>query len=220
MGMANSKTDFGEGEMITPPRTGTHKRVMDHEFDPRSPSVAITRTPIVVEKTPESLLDPRSPSGGIVRTPIITIMPESRLTQDKVPLMPNLVDEGADDQDDKLEDTDELLREFDSLHQMSIAEKISSEDAVQYVYKDQIETTVHRKPVKPTQPKQLFPKRPISLNKDNTRSPLATRTVDMNSPRVIIHKKQTKRLETAKSCVQEVIGSGRYCVQEKENVEY
>ncbi|XP_033764377.1 cell division cycle-associated protein 3-like [Pecten maximus] len=220
MGLANSKTDFGEGEMITPPRTGTHKRVMDHEFDPRSPSVGITRTPIIVEKTPEGLLDPRSPSVGIVRTPIATIMPDSRLTQDKLPLMPNLVDEGADDTDDKLEDTDELLREFDSLHKMTIAEKKPCDDPLQYVYKDHIETTIHRKPVKPAQPKQLFPKRHSSLNKDNTRSPLATRTVDMNSPRVIIHQKQTKRMETAKSCVQEVIGSGRYCVQEKENVEY
>ncbi|XP_069119541.1 cell division cycle-associated protein 3-like [Argopecten irradians] len=220
MGLANSKTDFGEGEMITPPRTGTHKRIMDHEFDPRSPSVGITRTPIIVEKTPEGLLDPRSPSVGIVRTPITTSMHESRLTQDRLPLMPNLVDEGDDDTDEKLEDTDDLLREFDNLQKMTIGEKKLKDDPLQYVYKDQVETTMQRKPAKPPQPKQLFPKRHSSLNKDNTRSPLATRTVDMNSPRVIIQQKQTKRMETAKSCVQEVIGSGRYCVQEKENVEY
>lgn len=53
------------------------KRVLT--IDPRSPSMDITRTPIVVEKTPEGALhhplDPRSPTVGIDRTPLTTLPP-------------------------------------------------------------------------------------------------------------------------------------------------
>lgn len=58
-----------------------HKRLLD--LDPRSPSEAISRTPIVIEKTPASgisatpeplpmsTIDPRSPTSQFLRTPII-----------------------------------------------------------------------------------------------------------------------------------------------------
>ena len=61
-----------------------HKRLL--ELDPRSPSEAISRTPIVIDKTPvsaktvksatplrgtSSAVDPRSPTSDFLRTPII-----------------------------------------------------------------------------------------------------------------------------------------------------
>lgn len=71
MGLSGSK-DHGE-DFSTPPKIGTHRRIVDQEFDPRSPSVGIARTPIVVDKTPEGIIDPRSPTVGITRTPITTL---------------------------------------------------------------------------------------------------------------------------------------------------
>ena len=65
MGVSGSKDC---AEMVTPPKSAGQRRVL--EFDPRSPSAAISRTPIVVEKIPEGLIDPRSPTVGILRTPI------------------------------------------------------------------------------------------------------------------------------------------------------
>ena len=69
MGLTGSKSE----EMVyytdaTPIKYEVPKRRLN--VDPRSPSDDITRTPIVVEKTPETLLDPRSPTPGIMRTPI------------------------------------------------------------------------------------------------------------------------------------------------------
>lgn len=71
MGISGSKDN--EGDFCTPPKIGTHRRIIDHDLDPRSPSTAISRTPIVVDKTPEGLLDPRSPTVGISRTPITSL---------------------------------------------------------------------------------------------------------------------------------------------------
>lgn len=71
MGISGSKDN--EGDFCTPPKIGTHRRIIDHDLDPRSPSTAIARTPIVVDKTPEGLLDPRSPTVGISRTPITSL---------------------------------------------------------------------------------------------------------------------------------------------------
>ena len=65
MGASNSH----ETAQATPPR-----RILN--IDPRSPSCDISRTPIVVDKTPEYALDdmdPRSPTVGIVRTPLSLI---------------------------------------------------------------------------------------------------------------------------------------------------
>lgn len=71
MGISGSKDN--EGDFCTPPKIGTHRRIIDHDLDPRSPSTGIARTPIVVDKTPEGLLDPRSPTVGITRTPITSL---------------------------------------------------------------------------------------------------------------------------------------------------
>ena len=71
--------------MIRTPIQLPVERTPEVLFDPRSPSVGITRTPIQVEKKQETdnvaevstsnveeLLDPRSPTSGIDRTPIYT----------------------------------------------------------------------------------------------------------------------------------------------------
>ena len=46
-------------------------------FDPRSPTDNIARTPIIVDKTPETFLselDPRSPTVGVERTPLSILL--------------------------------------------------------------------------------------------------------------------------------------------------
>ena len=74
MGASNSHEALPQD---SPPNPQAKGRVL--AFDPRSPSTDITRTPIVVDKTPEVFLqdafDPRSPTVGIDRTPL-TIHPE------------------------------------------------------------------------------------------------------------------------------------------------
>lgn len=80
MGISGSKDN--EGDFCTPPKIGTHRRIIDHDLDPRSPSTGIARTPIVVDKTPEGLLDPRSPTVGITRTPITTSLSGNHVKQD------------------------------------------------------------------------------------------------------------------------------------------
>ena len=64
-----------EQYQTTPPRDDKTCKLLP--VDPRSPSTDITRTPILVEKTPEGaldpMLDPRSPSAGIYRTPLSTL---------------------------------------------------------------------------------------------------------------------------------------------------
>lgn len=46
-------------------------KMLPREFDPRSPSDGIFRTPIQIASSAQAqLLDPRSPSMGIDRTPI------------------------------------------------------------------------------------------------------------------------------------------------------
>jgi hypothetical protein len=67
MGGAHTKLEQNEDAFDTPPRQSS--RVLN--FDPRSPSTEITRTPIMVDKTPEGILDPRSPTVGVYRTPIV-----------------------------------------------------------------------------------------------------------------------------------------------------
>ena len=69
-------------------------------------------------------------------------------------------------------------------------------------------TKTTKGPAKVPQPKQLFPKKRMApSNKDNTRSPLATRTLDMNSPRILVQQKQSKNIESqkAKSCALEAV---------------
>ncbi|XP_056000118.1 cell division cycle-associated protein 3-like [Ostrea edulis] len=161
MGVSGSKDHLEDSS--TPPKIGTHRRIIDQEFDPRSPSTGIMRTPIVVDKTPEGLLDPRSPTDGITRTPI------TALTSKQIEVM------------------------VIQLSQPSFSDASSR---------------VSKGHTKVPQPKQLFPrKQMVSGNKDNTRSPLATRTLDMNSPRVIVQQKLSKNIESqkAKSCALEAV---------------
>ncbi|CAE1291102.1 unnamed protein product [Acanthosepion pharaonis] len=47
-----------------------------HFHDPRSPSLDINRTPIMVADPVHTILDPRSPSEGIERTPITYQLPQ------------------------------------------------------------------------------------------------------------------------------------------------
>jgi len=75
-----------------------------------------------------------------------------------------------------------------------------------------------KKKVKSTQPKELFPgKKRVSDFKDVTRSPLSTRTLDMNSPAHIIQRKQVKDIGKKMTCTQENSLS-RHIVREKENM--
>lgn len=67
MGNSNGhEADFGS------PTPEGRSRILS--IDPRSPSAEISRTPILVNKTPEGALqdplDPRSPTIGIDRTPL------------------------------------------------------------------------------------------------------------------------------------------------------
>lgn len=74
-----------------------------------------------------------------------------------------------------------------------------------------------KKKGKPAQPKELFPGKKSSDMKEVTRSPLATRTLDMNSPLQIIQRKQVKDIDKKMTCVQENAMS-RFVVREKENM--
>lgn len=232
MGISGSKDN--EGDFCTPPKIGTHRRIIDHDLDPRSPSTAIARTPIVVDKTPEGLLDPRSPTVGISRTPITSLSGNhAGVTNDQAPLM--LHDEtDLTKIDDETEDTDKLLEDLEALQDLNKLEitdllekqkkvnKALTSTAVKDVPSSKLPASrenknkifedapsrVSKGPAKNPQPKQLFPsKRLVSGNKDNTRSPLATRTLDMNSPRILVQQKQSKNFESqkAKSCALEAV---------------
>ena len=75
-----------------------------------------------------------------------------------------------------------------------------------------------KKSIKVTQPKELFPnKKGLGLKDTNTRSPLSTRNVDMNSPLQIIQRKQTSKVVKARSCSTES-PTARFIVKDKENM--
>lgn len=63
-------TESLPNEVFSTPR---NYRSVNPQFDPRSPSLEIQRTPIEVQKTPELVSDPRSPCASFSRTPIFEI---------------------------------------------------------------------------------------------------------------------------------------------------
>ncbi|XP_062618702.1 cell division cycle-associated protein 3-like [Saccostrea cucullata] len=234
MGLSGSKDE--SEDFNTPPKIGTHRRIIDQEFDPRSPSSGISRTPIVVDKTPEGLLDPRSPTTGITRTPITTASCKHvgvSETHDLAPLILHDEVEIRKSLEEEMEDTDKLLmdpEEIPDLDKLEISDllekqkkttkpltsttlkevpphKLPASKDKNKIFQD-APSRVSKGPAKVPQPKVLFPsKRMVPGNKDNTRSPLATRTLDMNSPRKIVQHKQSKNIESqkAKSCALEAV---------------
>ncbi|XP_061198367.1 cell division cycle-associated protein 3-like [Saccostrea echinata] len=233
MGLSGSKDE--SEDFNTPPKIGTHRRIIDQEFDPRSPSVGIARTPIVVDKTPEGLLDPRSPTTGITRTPITTVTSKHAGVTETHDLAPLILHDEADIRKslEEMEDTDKLLMDLEEIPDLDKLEITDLLEKQKKTTKSLTSTTLkdippHKLPAskdknkifedapsrvskgsaKVPQPKQLFPsKRMAPGNKDNTRSPLATRTLDMNSPRKIVQQKQSKNIESqkAKSCALEAV---------------
>lgn len=77
MGALNSHefTAMDESSMTPSKPAGPPFRTIDSEFDPRSPSHNVMRTPIQLETTPplDPMVDPRSPTVGIMRTPILLL---------------------------------------------------------------------------------------------------------------------------------------------------
>lgn len=81
-------------------------------------------------------------------------------------------------------------------------------------FSDEEESNISIKVLKPPQPKQLF-------GKDSTRSPLSSRNIDVNSPRNIVQRKQARKLDLAKSSVQQTLNSALMnAVSEKENLDF
>ena len=76
---------------------------------------------------------------------------------------------------------------------------------------------VKKKKPKVAQPKELFPIKNAGNTKENTRSPLSTRTLDMNSPAKLVQRKQIKDLDKKMTCSQENSLS-RFIVRDKENM--
>jgi hypothetical protein len=74
-----------------------------------------------------------------------------------------------------------------------------------------------KKKPKAAQPKELFPVKNAGNTKENTRSPLSTRTIDMNSPAKLVQRKQIKDLDKKMTCSQENSLS-RFIVRDKENM--
>lgn len=81
---------------------------------------------------------------------------------------------------------------------------------------DKVRLKKKKKP-KQSQPKELFPGKKSSDLREVTRSPLSTRTLDMNSPLQIIQRKQVKDIDKKMTCAQENAMS-RFVVREKENM--
>lgn len=213
-----------ELEEITPP-TPDSNRIRILSIDPRSPSNEITRTPIIVDKTPDRILqgslDPRSPTNGIDRTPLsflahaksdsaLATVPKLHLIQYKEDHA-CLSDNGVENDLSLTGIEDMSLEDFptDDLTQLAMDGCKNFDDSKKIKIKKNKEVTV--------QPKQLFPTKKSSNLPEVTRSPLSTRTLDMNSPLTIVQRKQIKDIDRKMTCAQENSMS-RFIVRDKENM--
>ncbi|XP_045161772.2 uncharacterized protein LOC123526597 [Mercenaria mercenaria] len=226
-----------QAESVTTPKSDGRSRILT--LDPRSPSEEISRTPIVVNKTPEGALhdplDPRSPTVGIDRTPLAPL----QSAKNAAPEIENVelhTEEHEVDDDNVVNETEPLCEcedknnlpgVIDTLGVTGI-EDISLEDfpnceSTRLVLDEQMMLDVtdkirlKKKKVKAAQPKELFPIKNAANTKENTRSPLSTRTVDMNSPAKLVQRKQIKDLDKKMTCAQENSLS-RFIVRDKENM--
>ncbi|KAH3858317.1 cell division cycle-associated protein 3-like [Dreissena polymorpha] len=241
MGASSSHEEISqEGSPDSPPYTN-RSRVLS--VDPRSPTNDITRTPIVVDKTPEGLLqdlmDPRSPTVGIDRTPLAA--PNGGKTVHRFDL--NALDNEPTDHVTKSCDEDgSLLPEHHlgvtGIEDLSLEDFPTCESTRLVPTGEQLILDMTRnaklkkkKQQKTSKPKELFPSKtsssdskmaaipakPSSLLKDVTRSPLSTRTVDINSPAHIVQRKQIKDIDKKLTCAQDNSMS-KFIVREKENM--
>ncbi|KAK3580051.1 hypothetical protein CHS0354_028622 [Potamilus streckersoni] len=213
----------------------------DDVIDPRSPTCGIIRTPIILDKVIEQEGDPRSPTPGIERTPLSNILPvteiveakeiveHSTLTSQLVTEVDSMVCSSVEVDThepvmiENSENTPDTKNES-SLQNMSLVEGtiqvLANPPLPSFSGKSSSnkENSTQRKKSRATQPKELFPKQrvAVSFNKDSIRSPLSTRTLDMNSPRQIVQWNQSKKVENARSCQIESVNS-RFIANDKEN---
>ncbi|KAL3862269.1 hypothetical protein ACJMK2_008251 [Sinanodonta woodiana] len=208
----------------------------DDMIDPRSPTYGIIRTPIILDNIAEQDRDPRSPTPGIERTPLSNILPVEKIDGAKEivedsTLVPQLVTDvdsmvHLSVEMNTCENSPDTINET-SLQNMSLAE--SNEGMRQVLsnpplpsFSDKSSSnkgnSAQRKKSRAAQPKELFPKQRVSVsfNKDIIRSPLSTRILDMNSPRQIVQRNQSKKVENARSCQIESVNS-RFIANDKEN---
>ncbi|XP_060600553.1 cell division cycle-associated protein 3-like [Ruditapes philippinarum] len=225
-----------EAVSVTTPKCDNNRsRILS--LDPRSPSEEISRTPIVVNKTPEGALhdplDPRSPTVGIDRTPLAPLQTAKTVPVQKVNVEMSVEDKvDHDDETEKdplceCEDDSHVQHLPDTLGVTGI-EDISLEDfpnceSTRLVPDEQMmldmtdKVRLKKKKTKAAQPKELFPVKNAGNTKENTRSPLSTRIIDMNSPAKLVQRKQIKDLDKKMTCSQENSLS-RFIVRDKENM--
>ncbi|XP_067659689.1 uncharacterized protein [Haliotis asinina] len=234
MGGIGSKVEMLDDGTGTPVKCQIDSRQLDD--DPRSPTNNIPRTPIIVNKTPDGLLDPRSPTPGIWRTPINNFMKkdEFKSVQDDVkPLLeentsPDMSRKHDDDETDKLDVKDDLgataaAAAAAELQHMSMSDV---DESASLLVANSKPVEIKKPKGQKTQPKKLFydkkkPSKAFSstpksvLTSTPPRSPLSTVVIDTNSPRVIMHRKQTKKIDAARQCRLGALRSS----QDKENVD-